>query len=408
MRFAWLVARRYLRSPHRPAVLRLVTLLAIVGVATGVATLIIALAMNSGFRSTLQDRLLGVTAHVNVSRVGTEGLSDYFALADRLSRTPGVRAVAPAIYLPVLLSKGNEAQGLELKGIDPQLEAKRNEALQHIVAGSADFRPDEDGFDSIVIGKLLADEKDLHPGDFVTLTSPVGRLTPFGEVPRTRRFRIGGIFDSGFYDTDANWGFVNLAAAQNMAGVGDVVSVLEFRIADPDNAEKMAAQLLKEAGPGFMTTTWMDSNRALFRALRLEELVTALFIGLITFVAGLNILVVLAMTVSDRARDIAVLMAMGARREQVRGIFVSLGLAVGGSGTAAGLAAGYALAWAAGRYRWIPLDPQVYSVPFVPFHPNPIDALWVAAAALFISAVSTFVPARSAARIQPVEILRYE
>jgi lipoprotein-releasing system permease protein len=157
-----------------------------------------------------------------------------------------------------------------------------------------------------------------------------------------------------------------------------------------------------------MATTWMDENRALFRALRLEKLVTALFIGLITFVAGLNILVVLAMTVSDRAHDISVLMAMGARRDQVRSIFVLLGLSVGALGTAAGLAAGYLIAWAAGTYRLIPLDPQVYSVPFVPFQPNAMDAVWIAAAALAISVASTLVPARSAARIRPVEILRYE
>jgi len=412
MKFAWLLARRYLRSPNKPAVLRLVTALAVIGVAAGVATLVIALAMNTGFRLTLQDRLLGVTAHVNIQKPGGEGLADYFALAERLGRTPGVRAVAPAIYLTVLLSSGNRARGVVLKGIDPALEAKRNEALQHIVSGSGsgsgDFVPDSNGIDSIVVGKILAEELGLHAGDYVSLTSPAGRLTPFGLVPRSRRFRIAGIFDSGFYDYDANWGFVTLSAVQSLAGVGDVVNELEFRIADVDRAEDMAKRLLLEAGPGYVSTTWMDENRALFRALRLEKLVTALFIGLITFVAGLNILVVLAMTVSDRARDIAVLMAMGARREQVRRVFVLLGLAVGGFGTGAGLIAGYALAWAAGKYQLIPLDPQVYSVPFVPFHPNGADALWIAGAALVISVGATLVPARSAARIQPVEILRYE
>ncbi len=408
MKFAWLLARRYLRSPNKPAVLRLVTVLAVVGVAAGVATLVIALAMNSGFRLTLQDRLLGVTAHVNILRPESEGVSDYFALAQRLGRIPGVRAVAPAIYLTVLLSSGNRARGVVLKGIDPALEAKRNEALQRIVSGAADFAPDRDGLDAVVIGKMLADELGLRAGDYVELTSPAGRLTPFGMVPRSRRFRVAGIFDSGFYDYDANWGFVTLAAAQNLAGVGDVVSELEFRIADVDRAEDMAKRLLQEAGKGYVATTWMDENRALFRALRLEKLVTALFIGLITFVAGLNILVVLAMTVSDRARDIAILMAMGARRDQVRRVFVLLGLAVGGFGTAVGLIAGYSLAWAAGTYRLIPLDPQVYSVPFVPFHPNGIDALWIAGAALVISIGATLVPGRSAARIQPVELLRYE
>ena len=416
MKFAWLLARRYLRSPNKPAVLRLVTALAVIGVAAGVATLVIALAMNTGFRLTLQDRLLGVTAHVNIQKPGGEGLADYFALAQRLGRTPGVRAVAPAIYLTVLLSSGNRARGVVLKGIDPALEAKRNEALQHIVSrsgsgsgsGSGDFVPDSNGIDSIVVGKILAEELGLHAGDYVSLTSPSGRLTPFGLVPRSRRFRIAGIFDSGFYDYDANWGFVTLSAVQNLAGVGDVVNELEFRIADADRAEDMAKRLLQEAGPGYVSTTWIDENRALFRALALEKLVTALFIGLITFVAGLNILVVLAMTVGDRARDIALLMAMGARREQVRRVFVLLGLAVGGFGTAAGLIAGYTLAWAAGKYQLIPLDPRVYSVPFVPFHPNGADALWIAGAALVISVGATLVPARSAARIQPVEILRYE
>ena len=408
MRFAWLVARRYLRSPNKPAVLRLVTLLAIAGVAAGVATLVIALAMNTGFRRTIQDRLLGVTAHVNVSRPGSEGIADYRQLAERLSHTPGVRAVAPAIYLTVLLSSGNNARGIILKGIDPALEAKRNEALERIVSGKADFAADSDGFEAIIIGKILSDDLSLKAGDYITLTSPAGRLTLFGLVPRTRRFRIAGIFNSGFYDYDANWGFVTLPAAQNMAAVGDVSSVLEFRIADVDRAEEMSVRLARDAGPGYRATTWMDENGALFRALRLEKLVTAIFIGLITFVAGLNILVVLAMTVSDRGRDIAVLMAMGARRKQISRLFVLLGLALGGSGTAAGLFAGYLFAWAAGAYRLIPLDPQIYSVPFVPFHPNAADALWIAGAALLISAAATLLPARSAARIRPVEILRYE
>jgi lipoprotein-releasing system permease protein len=408
MKFAWLVARRYLRSPNRPAVLRLVTLLAVVGVASGVATLVVALAMNTGFRITLQDRLLGVTAHVSISRPGSQALSNYKELAERLSHVPGVRAVAPAIYITVLLSTGGRAHGVVVKGIDPALEQRRNEALQRVVAGTADFAPDSDGFDSIVVGKMLADDLKLRPNDFVTLTSPAGHMTPFGMIPRSQRFRITGIFDSGFYDYDANWGFVSLRAAQNLAGVGDVASVLEFRIADVDRSEELGAELVREAGPGHVATTWMDENRALFRALRLEKLVTALFIGLITFVAGLNILVVLAMTVSDRARDIAVLMAMGARGQQIRRIFVLLGIAVGGFGTVLGLIAGYSLAWAAGTYKLIPLDPQIYSVPFVPFQPNPSDALWIAAAALAISVASTLVPARSASRIHPVELLRYE
>ncbi len=408
MKFEWLVARRYLRSPHRPAVLRLVTVLSAVGVAAGVATLVIALAMNSGFRETLQDRLLGVTAHITLSEPGADGLRDYGALAARLARTPGVRSATPAIYDTVLLSAGGNRSGIELKGVDPELEKKSNDALNHIVEGRADFSPDPDGIGAVIFGHMLADRMKLRAGDYVSLISSEGRLTPFGMVPRAARFRVTGIFDSGFYDFDANWGFTTLASAQSLAGVGDEVSVIEFRIAQLDRAAALASELARAAGSGYKASTWQEENRALFRALSLEKLVTAIFIGLITFVAGLNILVVLTMTVTDRARDIAVLMSMGARRKQLRGVFFLQGLAIGAAGTAIGLAVGYFAAWIAGTYRLIPLDPEVYSVPFVPFHPNGFDAFWIAAAALVICAAATLVPARAAARLLPVEILRYE
>ena len=195
----------------------------------------------------------------------------------------------------------------------------------------------------------MADELNIHAGDYVTLTSPEGRLTPYGMVPRSRRFRVAGVFDSGFYDYDANWAFATLASAQNLAGVGDVESVLEFRIRDVDRALDVARAIGTAAGQGFTTTTWEDENRALFRALHLEKLVTALFIGLITFVAGLNILVVLAMTVTDRASDIAVLMSLGAFRPQIRNIFMLQGLTVGVVGTVTGLIVGYTTSWAAGN-----------------------------------------------------------
>jgi lipoprotein-releasing system permease protein len=219
---------------------------------------------------------------------------------------------------------------------------------------------------------------------------------------------VAGIFDSGFYDYDANWGFVTLESAQGLAGIGDVVSLLEVRVVQMDDAGAIADTLLHRAGNGFTTTTWMDENRALFRALSLEKLVTALFIGLITFVAGLNILVVLTMTVTDRARDIAVLMAMGARSGQVRKIFVLQGIVVSVAGTALGLVLGYAFSWIADKWRLIPLNPEVYAIPYVPFHANAVDAVWIAAAALFISIAATIVPARSAAKILPVQILRFE
>lgn len=408
MTFEWLVALRYLRSPNRPAVLRIVTLLAIVGVAAGVTTLVIALSMNTGFRQAIRDRLLSVTAHVNLKPIGPNGIRDYRALMARLSDTPGVRSIEPAIYATVLLSSGGHARGIVLKGVDPELELRASEALHHLVAGSGDFAPDLEGIPAVLVGRLLANDLEITAGDYVTLTSPQGNLTPFGMLPRSRRFRVAGVFDSGFYDYDANWGFVTLPAAQALSGIGDVVSLLEVRVTHMDDASAIATELLKRAGSGLTTSTWMDENRALFRALSLEKLVTALFIGLITFVAGLNILVVLTMTVTDRARDIAVLMAMGARRQQLRKIFILQGLVVSIAGTIAGLLTGYTFAGIADRWRLIPLNPEVYAIPYVPFHTNALDAVWIAAAALVISVAATILPARSAASVLPVEILRFE
>jgi lipoprotein-releasing system permease protein len=408
MSFEWLVARRYLRSKYKPPVLRLVTFLSVVGVTAGVATLVIALAMNTGFSHAIRDRLLGVTAHINLKPNGTEGIRDYRALMARLAVTPGVISVTPAVYNRVLLSSGSQAEGVVVKGVDQQLEASWNSALHHIVSGTGTFAPDSFGIPAVLIGRILADDLKISVGDYVTLLSPQGRLTPFGMLPRSRRFRVTGIYDSGFYDYDASWAFISLPEAQSLAGVADVASLLEIRVNNLDDARKIAVTIEREAGQSFHTTTWMDENRALFRAMSLEKVVTAIFIGLITFVAGLNILVVLAMTVTEKAHDIAVLMTIGARRTQVRNIFVLQGFLVGLAGTGIGLALGYSVSWMANHWKLVPLNPEIYAVPYVPFHSNAWDAIWIGAAALAICVAATIYPARAAARTLPVEILRAE
>src|SRR5258708_35822026 len=361
--------------------------------------------MNTDFRETLQDRLLGVTAHVSLTRPGSSGIANYEQLATKLADVSGARSVTPAIYQTVLLSFAVQARGVVIKGIDPERERKSDEALQRIVAGKLDFSTDANGIDALLIGKQLAEEWKVFPGDYVTLTSPQGRLTPFGLMPRTRRFRVAGVFDSGFYDYDENWCFMNLAAAQGLSGAGDVVNVLEFRLYQPERAGEIAELVRKAAGQGFSTTTWMEENRALFRALRLEKLVTAIFIGLITFVAGLNILVVLSMTVTDKARDIAVLRSMGARREQIRTIFLWQGISIGATGTLICLFIGYAFSLVAGGCHLLPLDPQGYAGPYVPFYFNVLDGVWVTAVAMGISIAATILPAPAAAPLLPGGIL---
>lgn len=408
MKFESLVALRYLRSPNRPAVLRLVTLLAVIGVTAGVTTLVIALSMDSGFRQAISDRLLSVTADVNLKTLSPNGTHDYRQLMVKLGSTPEVQSIEPAVYAEVLLSSGVHSQGIILKGVDPALAIKTSGALRHIVSGSADFTVSPDGIPAILIGRLMAEDLNLSVGDYVTLISPEGNLTPLGMLPHPKRFRVNGIYDSGFYDYDANWAFATLKSAQALAGVGDVVNILEVRIKNRDDAQQFANELLARAGPGFTADTWIQENRPLFHALSLEKLVTALFIGLITFVAGLNILVVLMMTVTERSRDIAVLMAMGTRRRQIRRIFLAQGLVVSIIGIVAGLLLGYSAAVILNNWKVIPLNPQVYAIPYVPFHANPLDALWIALTALAISIAASILPAESAAKILPVNILRFE
>ncbi|HVB98145.1 MAG TPA: ABC transporter permease [Candidatus Dormibacteraeota bacterium] len=408
MKFESWVALRYLRSPFKPFLLRLVTWLSLVGVAAGVIALEVGLSMDSGFRTALTSRLLEATAHVNLKPSGLEGIRDWRPLVARLAKTPGVESVAPAIYNTVLIAAGGQAQGVVLKGVDPKLEISSDRVLRHMAAGQAGFAQDSNGIPAILIGRVLAQSLHLRVGQYLTVTSPQGSLTPFGLLPQSRRFRVTGIFNSGFYDYDANWAFVTLHAAQNLAGIGSLASVLEVRLNDPNQAPAMARKLLQEAGPGFEATTWMQQNRALFRALSLEKLATGIFIGLITFVAGLNILVALALTVVDHSPDVAVLVAMGARRRQIRHVFVLQGLAIGVVGTVVGLIIGYSTAWAANAWKLIPLDPEIYSISYVPFHTSAMDAVWISAIALGVSAAATIYPAWSAARLNPVEILRYE
>jgi lipoprotein-releasing system permease protein len=227
-------------------------------------------------------------------------------------------------------------------------------------------------------------------------------------VPKYSRFRVVGIFNSGFYDYDSSWAFTRLSDAQRLFGLGDLISVIEFRIDDIYKADQVSRELEDAAGKGFMTTNWMEQNQALFHALRLERLVTFITIGLIVFVAALNILISLIMMVMEKTRDIAVLLSMGTRKAQVRNIFIAQGVLIGVIGTAIGLLLGYAISYAGGHYHIISLSPEVYSIDYVPFAPRPMDGVLVAVVAIGVSFVATLYPSWSAGRTLPAEALRYE
>jgi lipoprotein-releasing system permease protein len=439
MRFELFVASRYLRAKRRQAVIGVITAISIAGVVAGVASLIIALAINNGFRQDLEDRLLATTSHVNLLRTESDGIKDWRSLLDRLAKQPHVAAAAPEIYEQVLISRGPRARGAVLKGLIPAYERRVSDLLKTVKTGSAEAldestkavgssggqspSPTESNqsltdFESlqlrlaamppIILGKDMADNLGATVGSVVLVTSPQGELTPFGPVPKYDRFRVAGIFDSGFFDYDSGWAFTRLSDAQRLFGLGDLVSVIEFKVDDIYKAAEIGRQLEQAAGSGFMATNWMEQNKALFRALRLERLVTFITIGLIVFVAALNILISLTMMVMEKTRDIAVLMSMGTRKSQVRRLFITQGALIGIIGTAIGLVLGYSLSWLGGHYHVLSLAPEVYSIDYVPFAPRLIDGVLVALVAVGISLIATLYPSWSAARILPAEALRYE
>jgi lipoprotein-releasing system permease protein len=457
MRFELFVASRYLRAKRRQAFIGIITAISIAGVAAGVASLVIALAINNGFRQDLQQRLLGSTSHISLLRIADDGIRDWPALMDRLAKQPHVVAAAPAIFEQVLISRGPRARGAVLKGMIPRYERRVGDLLTTVKEGSAEpledisenphfsqnqgevgHPPSDLGHDNagrsarstpqeepspdslaavqervaamppIVLGKDMADNLGATVGSVVLVTSPQGELTPFGMVPKYNRFRVVGIFNSGFYDYDSAWAFARLSDAQRLFGLGDLISVLEFKIDDLDQADAIAHDLEEAAGKGFMATNMLRQNSALFKALKTERLITFITIGLIVLVAALNILISLIMMVMEKTKDIAVLMSMGTRRAQVRNVFIAQGVLIGVIGTAIGLVLGYALSYAGGHYHLISLSPEVYSIDYVPFAPRVMDGVIVAVVAIGISFVATLYPSWSAARILPAEALRYE
>ena len=391
-----------------------ITLISVAGVAVGVASLILALAITNGMRRDLQERLLSSSAHISLMRVQNDGIRDWRAVADRLRRQPHVSAVAPGLYEPVLVSRGPHSGGALLKGIVPAEEAQVSDMLKTLTAGSAaPLNPSTETLADrstppIVLGYDLANTLDAAVGQAVLVTSPQGELTPYGLIPKYQRFQVAGIFKSGFYQYDSSFGFIRLGDAQALFGEPDVISVLSFKVDNLYQADAIGRAIETAAGPGFAATSWMEQNRELFRALKLEQVVTFIVIGLIVCVAALNILIALTMMVMEKTKDIAVLMSIGVQPAQVRIIFLLQGVLISLIGTAIGLAIGYGAAWSGGHYHLIRLSADVYSIDSLPFAPRVIDGLLVTAVSLGVSLLATLYPSSSAARVLPAEALRYE
>ncbi len=408
--FEFFVARRYLRAKRKQVVISVITAISVVGVAAGVMALVIALAIQNGFRSTLQRNLLAATAPVSIlEKEPGSGIENWQEIAQKVARLPHVTAVSPGFYDNGLLSGAIDNDGAEIKGIPIGSGAPVPVTLQHLKSGSIDdLRSGPGELPGIIVGSRLAEKLGTPAGKPIRLLIPNGELTPVGPQPRTVRLRVAGVFEYGFYDMDAHWCYMSLEGAQRAFQFGDVVNSIELTLDDIYKAPEVAAAADQLVGPKLAATTWQEQNRGILSALRMERMVTVVTIGLIQIVAALNILIALIMMVMEKHRDIAILMSMGAHLRQIRRIFVFEGALIGSVGTVIGLTLGYFLAALADRYHWLPLNEQVYSLSYVPFESHWVDGVWIAAAAMAVSLIATLYPARSATRIAPVEALRYE
>ena len=399
--FELFVAARYLKPRRRQGVISLITVIGVLGVAAGVMALVVALAINNGFRHSLETNLLGSTPHVVLlEKEPSSGIGGWREIVARVSKLDGVTQASPALYGKVLLA-GTQSAESTLKGVAPaSAEIKR-----HLVAGAMERLAEPR---SIILGSQLARRTGMMLNSWVNVISPQGEITPLGPRALQLRFHVVGIFESGFYDMDNQFAFVSLETAQDLFQTGDVVNAIELRVDDVSRAPEIAAAAEKTAAEGLGATNWMEQNRQLLGALRMEKIVSVITISLIQLVAALNILTALVMSVMEKRREIAVLMSMGARRTQVARIFVAQGLMIGIAGIAIGLTLGYGLSYLADHYRWIALDEEIYSISHVPFDASWLDAIWISAAALMVCLLATIYPARSATQIMPVETLRYE
>jgi lipoprotein-releasing system permease protein len=357
----------------------------------------------------MRDQLLGATSHVYLlEKERTFGIEDWQSYIERFQGVEHVEAMAPALFSEVMFSGAINGRGGILKGIAPQAELKVTHLLSELKEGSVEGLMQPDGLPGIILGDNLAEAIGARMNSVVKVINFQGEMTPFGPVTGEKRFQVVGTFHSGHFIYDTSWAFVALEQAQQALSLGDVINAIEFRLDDLDLAAEVAAKLDELAGPQLTAMTWMERNQPLFNALNIEKLVTAFIIGLIMVVAALNILIALVMMVMEKNKDIAILISMGARRAQIRKIFMWQGLLIGGAGTMLGFVAGHTLCWLCDTYRLVPLEASVYGLSYVPFSPRLWDGIFVAIAAMAVSYIITIYPSNAASRIVPVEVLRYE
>jgi lipoprotein-releasing system permease protein len=409
MPFELQIALRYLLARRRQAFISIISFVSTLGVTVGVLALILAMAMMTGLQSELRDRILGSTAHAFVFK--TSGIQDYRAEIETLRKIPHVVGAAPALMGRALASSPAADAFITFKGVDPDLEPTVVEIEKSMVGGKlADLKPkSDDSFDGIILGQDLAKQLGVSVGDTVTLLTPQGTLNPFtGMAPRKRPFKVAGVFRLGLYEIDNTFGFVALDVAERMLN-RTTPELIQLAFDDIYVAPEVAASIPKVLGDHYVTQDWTTMNRPLFEALFLEKMAVSITIGLIVMVAALNIVASLVLLVMEKTPDIAILKTMGATSRSVMYIFMLQGLIIGFIGTAIGAIAGVTISWVMNRYQLlrVPGMGEVYQISYVPFTLRPFELTIVIIAAVFICFMATIYPSRQAAKLKPVEALRY-
>lgn len=407
MGYELLVARRYLKAKRGNVFQAIVAAISIGGVAVGVACVTVVLSVANGFRVDLMDKILGTNAHVHLLRYHNEPVSGYKELLPELMEVPHVVGAAPFIYSKGMIRHGNYVDGVVLRGVDPELVGSVSNIKEKMVSGSLDF--EEESPPGIVLGVDLANSLRAHPGDLVTLVSPFSSTqTPLGPVPKMTEFKVTGMFDTGMFEYNTSLVYISLESAQKFLGLADRVTGIELRLDDIYQAPWVAELIEGMLRYPYRTNHWIDLNRNLYSALKLEKATMSIVLTLIIVVAAFNIVSTLIMLVVRKTKEIGILKSMGARNNSVMKIFLFAGLMIAVTGTALGSLLGFILCWLLGKYHFISLPSDVYFISTLPVSMEVWDFILVSLAAIAISFFATIYPARKAASLVPVEAIRYE